>query len=76
MPADIIGEASGSPTSALQIPSPRTSPATTSFQRDHYDPKPSEFRDRASTRGISEQLLALSTLEFRKFFLILNYIGR
>uniref|UniRef100_M0ZHN6 RNA-dependent RNA polymerase n=1 Tax=Solanum tuberosum TaxID=4113 RepID=M0ZHN6_SOLTU len=73
---NIVGDASDSPTSAPRIPSPPMSPVTTSFQRDHYDPRPSTFRDRASTRGISEQLLALSKLEFRKFFLILNYIGR
>ncbi|KAM3321100.1 putative RNA-dependent RNA polymerase 5 [Capsicum chacoense] len=75
---DIVGDTSDSPTSAPQIPSPRTTPVTTSFQRDHYARRSSEFRLRnsASTRGISEQLLALSKLEFRKFFLILNYIGR
>ncbi|TMW86675.1 hypothetical protein EJD97_021024 [Solanum chilense] len=73
---DIVGDASDSPTSAPRIPSPPMSPVTTSFQRCHYDPSPSKFRDRASTRGISEQLLALNKLEFRKFFLILNYIGR
>ncbi|KAH0707834.1 hypothetical protein KY289_012910 [Solanum tuberosum] len=73
---NIVGDASDSPTSAPRIPSPPMSPVTTSFQRDHYDPRSSTFRDRASTRGISEQLLALSKLEFRKFFLILNYIGR
>ncbi|XP_060209832.1 probable RNA-dependent RNA polymerase 3 isoform X2 [Lycium barbarum] len=73
---DILGDAFDSPTSASRIPSPPMSPATTSFQRYQYDPRPSEFRERANTRGISEQLLALSKLEFRKFFLILNYIGR
>ncbi|PHT52099.1 hypothetical protein CQW23_06561 [Capsicum baccatum] len=75
---DIVGDTSDSPTSAPQIPSRRTTPVTTSFQRDHYARRSSEFRLRnsASTRGISEQLLALSKLEFRKFFLILNYIGR
>ncbi|XP_059285931.1 probable RNA-dependent RNA polymerase 3 [Lycium ferocissimum] len=75
-PADILGDAFDSPTSAPRIPSPPISPVTTSFQRYHYDPRPSEFIERANTQGISEQLLALSKLEFRKFFLILNYIGR
>ncbi|VFQ63047.1 unnamed protein product [Cuscuta campestris] len=36
----------------------------------------SEFKERGNTQGISYQLSALSELEFRKFYLILNYIGR
>ncbi|CAN4094415.1 unnamed protein product [Withania somnifera] len=73
---DIVGDTSASPTSAPRLWSPPMSPATTSSQRDHNDPRPSVFRDSASTHGISEHLHALSELEFRKFFLILNYIGR
>ncbi|XP_070033193.1 probable RNA-dependent RNA polymerase 5 isoform X4 [Nicotiana tomentosiformis] len=71
-----VGDGSDSPTSAPQMLSPPMSPERTIFQRDLYDPTPSEFRNRAGIQGISEQLLALSNLEFRKLFLILHYIGR
>ncbi|CAH9131271.1 unnamed protein product [Cuscuta epithymum] len=42
----------------------------------NHERKRLEFKERENGQGISYQLSALSELEFRKFFLILNYIGR
>ncbi|XP_031107582.1 probable RNA-dependent RNA polymerase 5 isoform X3 [Ipomoea triloba] len=51
------------------------SPQSSARSFSHH-PRILEFEERANALGVSYQLSALSELEFRKFFLILNYIGR